>query len=463
MGNSTMGVKFMNSFMEQYPMCFQTFYVDEELLRIDTLDIDNYYIDLTPILHNNLLENPNIFKGFYLASEWLIKYTFRMVEGYVSYIQPNRLIYIALDGIPPAIKLDYQKRRRKYVQKTQERKRKIIYNHYEFTSANITPGTEFMKRLITYFEECLEKKRSSIDHWKNVKIIFSHSSIPGPGEWKIINTISGSAKFDSKGREIRHLVQGFDKQVLFIALNCNKNKLLLSGPLRYDLDQRKFSTIDILTLRQVIEQEFAFLKEIPGFKYNKKSLFLDFTLLETLKRFTFLPHLKELEHQDIKFSSMLSVYKKVLRDTKKYIYQDKINIPQLEILCQELLKMYYALVPPKTVESTPSGLSFQKDKKQKEKTSFLYSSANRYSVEEYAEQYIIALHWVMHYIQGNIISWSWRSTIPFLCSRLENLYDISYITAPTFELGEPREQNEYLLEMFSDRDYWNNELKMNMK
>ncbi|KAI7868802.1 hypothetical protein BDF14DRAFT_476765 [Spinellus fusiger] len=247
-----------------------------------------------------------------------------------------------------------------------------------------------------------------------------------------------------------------------IALNCNKDKLILSAPIKYNLYQREIDMLDIFTLRQVIEQEFSFLKEIPGFKYNTKSLFLDFALLEALKGFVFLPHLKELEHHDITFSSMLSVYKQVLRDTNKYIYHDKINIPQLEILCRELLKMYYTVISQKTIESTLSSLSIQESKKQNKRTNF-YSSANCYSVKEYTEQYIIALHWVIHYIQGNIISWSWRSTIPLFRNRLKNLYDISYITAPTFELGEPREQNDYLLEVFSDVDYWNNELRMNMK
>ncbi|KAI7868803.1 hypothetical protein BDF14DRAFT_1724212 [Spinellus fusiger] len=81
--------------------------------------------------------NPFNFLGLSSASEWLIKYAFKKVESYVGYIQPSKLIYIALDGVPPEIKFDLQKYRRNIARKENKRPK-----NYEFTSANITPGKQ---------------------------------------------------------------------------------------------------------------------------------------------------------------------------------------------------------------------------------------------------------------------------------------------------------------------------------
>lgn len=139
-------------------------------------------------------ENPHLFHAtppvcdvFYLDYNCLIHHASRLsnsasdedvITQVVSYtrklindiVKPSDLVYIAMDGPVPMAKMVRQRERRfKNTKKG------------PFDSTKITPGTDFMHKLSQRVASVV-----SMNVFSCVKrVVFSDSSIPGEGEWKI--------------------------------------------------------------------------------------------------------------------------------------------------------------------------------------------------------------------------------------------------------------------------------------
>lgn len=123
-----------------------------------------------------------------------------MLDDIMSYIDfivricnPQKLIYLALDGVAPRAKMNQQRIRRF---KTSRDKADAIAELIEqghkvpkdpFDSNCITPGTQFMTRLNTELTEYIKKKVAYDIRWTSVTVIFSGSDVPGEGEHKIFD------------------------------------------------------------------------------------------------------------------------------------------------------------------------------------------------------------------------------------------------------------------------------------
>lgn len=77
------------------------------------------------------------------------------------------------------------------IQKVEEEYRKELGDEKElpliqkpFDSNVISPGTEFMKRVKQALEYYINHRIQYYSGWKNLKVIFSGSDVPGEGEHK---------------------------------------------------------------------------------------------------------------------------------------------------------------------------------------------------------------------------------------------------------------------------------------
>ncbi|KAJ2474096.1 tRNA methyltransferase, has a role in tRNA modification [Coemansia sp. RSA 2322] len=102
------------------------------------------------------------------------------VDDLVGLVQPERLLFLAVDGVPPRMKERLQRERRERLAAGP------LTPQSTFNSYCITPGTSWMRRVEAYLCEFIEMKRSSDDNWKNLRVVFSGCQDPGEGEQKIM-------------------------------------------------------------------------------------------------------------------------------------------------------------------------------------------------------------------------------------------------------------------------------------
>ena len=157
-----MGIaRFYRWLSERYPLI-------NEVIDVDNVpEFDNLYLDMNGIIHHCSHGNTG---GRKQASEdhmWLD--VFKYVSGLVYRIKPQKLLYLAVDGVAPRAKMNQQRSRRfraaHDAKESRERSARINQadgsrqvSHAGFDSNCITPGTEFMERLVHHLEFFLKKK-----------------------------------------------------------------------------------------------------------------------------------------------------------------------------------------------------------------------------------------------------------------------------------------------------------------
>jgi len=167
-------------------------------------DMHHLFMDCNSIVYDAFrgiedAENMNI----YQLEELLIELVLNKIEEYLILIKPKKTAYIAFDGVAPLAKMEQQRSRR---YKNSGGKTS------GWSTSNITPGTEFMKKL----SKKLSKK---FEPYKNdaipAKIIISTSEDPGEGEHKLFQYIRSSPTMlptDNCG------VYGLDSDLIMLAL-----------------------------------------------------------------------------------------------------------------------------------------------------------------------------------------------------------------------------------------------------
>ena len=103
---------------------------------------DHFYLDANSIIYDV------VNKYFFKKNEEIITQVIREIEKCIALISPTQTTTIAFDGCAPRAKLKQQRERRfksYYLNKARARILKKETAHWD--TANITPGTEFMKLL----------------------------------------------------------------------------------------------------------------------------------------------------------------------------------------------------------------------------------------------------------------------------------------------------------------------------
>lgn len=184
------------------PVYFKTLISDygDTILHKDIYDdINHLFFDLNCLIHpcaRGLTDETEIINKILDEIDKLIEYT-----GVID------LIYIAIDGIAPKMKMKQQQMRRH--KSALERK----YNEESYWNTNaISPGTHFMKKLNIRLRDKFSK---------NENIILDDSDNRGEGEHKILHYILNN---DLKGKIC---IYGLDADLIQLSLVSHKSDIVL--------------------------------------------------------------------------------------------------------------------------------------------------------------------------------------------------------------------------------------------
>lgn len=160
--------------------------------------VDMMYLDSNSIVYDALREMDMTTKD---TDGSVIEAVTAKLDEYISIVSPRDKAVIAFDGVAPAAKTS-QQRERRYRSSLERSVLSGVKAMWD--TCKITPGTEFMGRLMT----------SLANHYKsNKKVLLCPSTQPGEGEQKIFEHIRGMNMSEKSV-----VVYGLDADLIMLSL-----------------------------------------------------------------------------------------------------------------------------------------------------------------------------------------------------------------------------------------------------
>lgn len=342
-----MGVpKFFRFMSERYPcLC--------ELVRENQIpEFDNLYLDMNGIIHN--CSHPNdLDVHFRISEEQIFRDIFHYIDALFRIIQPQKLFFMAIDGVAPRAKMNQQRGRRFRSAKDAEvleqkaiSKGEILPTDARFDSNCITPGTPFMARLHEALQYFIKYKLSTNPLWQKCRIILSGHETPGEGEHKIIEYIRYLKSEPTFDPNTRHCLYGLDADLIMLGLCTHEQHFsLLREEVKFgknakratSVDDTRFFLLHLGLLKEYLELEFAPIRNQLPFAYDIEKIVDDWIFMGFLVGNDFIPHLPNLHISSNALPLLYKAYMEVLPTMDGYINEEGIlNLERLEIFMKKL-------------------------------------------------------------------------------------------------------------------------------
>ncbi|XP_058129532.1 5'-3' exoribonuclease 1 [Anopheles ziemanni] len=342
-----MGVpKFFRYISERFP-CLS------ELLRENQVpEFDNLYLDMNGIIHN--CSHPNDADvTFRISEEMIFEGVFHYVEYLFKMIRPQKVFFIAVDGVAPRAKMNQQRGRRfRSADEAQQQLKNAIEKGEEIPSGDrfdsncITPGTAFMVRLQKALEHFIQVKIATDVLWKACTVILSGHETPGEGEHKIMEYIRHAKAQPGFNPNTRHCLYGLDADLVMLGLCTHERYFsLLREEVKFGKNDKKttvlkdirFYLLHLTLLSEYLELEFASIRDKLSFAFDIHKLIDDWVLLVYLVGNDFIPHLPHLHINENALPTLYKAYMDVLPQMDGYINEGGIlNLPRLQMLMRRL-------------------------------------------------------------------------------------------------------------------------------
>ncbi|CAG9814067.1 unnamed protein product [Phaedon cochleariae] len=347
-----MGVpKFFRYMSERYPC------LSELVKEYQIPEFDNLYLDMNGIIH--MCSHPddgNV--HFRISEEKIFKDVFHYIEVLFRMIKPQKLFFMAVDGVAPRAKMNQQRGRRFRSAKDSEKqeadalkKGEKLPEEARFDSNCITPGTVFMARLHQQLQYFVVDKISNDPMWQKCKVILSGHETPGEGEHKIMDYIRYMRAQPGYDPNTRHCLYGLDADLIMLGLcthephfsllreevkfgkKSNSNNKRLSVP-----EEITFFLLHLSLMREYLELEFASLKDkLRGFSYDFEKIIDDWVLMGFLVGNDFIPHLPNLHITNGALPILYKAYMDILPTLDGYINEaGKLNLARFEKFMEKL-------------------------------------------------------------------------------------------------------------------------------
>lgn len=406
------------------PVYFKTLISDygDSVLHKDRYDdINHLFFDLNCLIHpcaRGLTDEIEIINKILDEIDKLIEYT-----------NVKDIIYIAIDGVAPKMKMRQQRMRR--YKSALERK----YNNISWNTNAISPGTKFMKSLN-------HSLKNHICKYKN--IILDDSDNRGEGEHKILNYIRNN---NLKGKIC---IYGLDADLIQLALVSHKeNIILLRETTEYNIentnseyiylkiDDLKQKLIGSFNIQRIVDEKRLiddyiflcfllgndFMNHMPSLnlRYGGHNIILDtysklqdrysgyFRLIDrNLNNFIHMTFFKEyINELSILENGMVNKIKMIRYKQYKRIHNEYHNdFKDFQINLSENLSLKYIY------DFQYNNSDDENIKKMIENLPILYSQNETYDIkydEDECKDYIECLLWTTHYYFNQCINWRFHS------------------------------------------------------
>ena len=350
-----MGVpKFFRWMSERYPAISQLI-AENRIPEFDCL-----YLDMNGIIHNCTHKDSDS-PTFRMTEDKMFIAIFSYIEHLFGKIKPQKLFFMAIDGVAPRAKMNQQRARRFRTALDAEKAReKAIKEGLEmpteeaFDSNCITPGTAFMAKLTQQLKYFISKKVSEDVDWQGVEVVLSGHEVPGEGEHKIMEYIRQAKAQPDYDPNVRHCLYGLDADLIMLGLlSHDPHFCLLREEVTFgrsnskkskELEHQNFYLMHLCIVREYLELEFQELKAdgAMGFSYDMERIIDDFILMAFFVGNDFLPNLPNLHINEGALALMFQKYKEVLPRLGGYINEHGvINLGRLKMLLTELAEVEY--------------------------------------------------------------------------------------------------------------------------
>ncbi|XP_055845347.1 5'-3' exoribonuclease 1 [Episyrphus balteatus] len=345
-----MGVpKFFRYISERYP-CLS------ELARENSIpDFDNLYLDMNGIIHNcSHPDDGNI--HFNISEEDMFKDICNYIEKLFFLIKPQRLFFMAVDGVAPRAKMNQQRSRRFRSAKDAEnlslqaKNRGEIIEQTPFDSNCITPGTEFMERLQNTLRFFVKHKISTDPMWQKCRVILSGHDSPGEGEHKIMDYIRYLKSQKDFDPHTRHCLYGLDADLIILGLCTHEMHFVVlreevkfgKKTKRASIEETRFFLLHLGLFKEYLELEFSALKTYDSFSMS--NLIDDWVLMGFLVGNDFIPHLPCLHISSNALPLVYQTYIRIYPKLNGNINENGIlNLGRLEIFLEALAEVEFQI------------------------------------------------------------------------------------------------------------------------
>lgn len=224
-----------------------------------------------------------------LEAQFYIKLS-EYLNTLIKTINPKEYFIICVDGVANPAKAN-QQRHRRYLSS--------IHKNELFNNACITPGTEFMIRLDTFFQSWIATNRERLPKI----VIYSSHLVPGEGEQKIFNILRSNNLQGLDNGTINegngiHAVIGLDADLIMLSSLCKFQKFILIRESYTDI-------IDITNLRKEVVDNLTLGWDK---KFNEKLIIQDFVIMVFLLGNDFLPHFMAFHDINETMTLMSNIY-----------------------------------------------------------------------------------------------------------------------------------------------------------
>jgi len=341
---------------DQYPDIINN-RLDEGLA--EDIAVDNFYLDMNGIIHPCTHGN-NENELIYLDETAMFKKIFLYVDRLYKMVQPNKVLYLAVDGTAPRAKMNQQRSRRFRSAKEAEQlaadlaarenfKGKKLENDptkKRFDSNCITPGTDFMLKLSLALQKWVDYKLKTDPFWMNgATVVVSGPDVPGEGEHKVMEFIrDNQAEYKKTGQStdlygpgLTHVLYGLDADLIMLGLVTHENNFMLlrekmsvvmagRGRNKYrkkkdmmEYTRHDFELLELSSLRKLLAIQFRKFSDQLAGDYSLDRIVDDFVFMCMLVGNDFLSHTPHLEINTGAVSLMLTTYIDLLPDWGGYL------------------------------------------------------------------------------------------------------------------------------------------------
>ena len=458
-----MGVPYLFAMLKKrYPSCVK-------YARVAICD--SLFLDWNGGIHiacrNVLEETSSLNMSVVNLEKKMIKRIVSDLHSTIKTANPQKLVYIAIDGVAPSSKISHQRKRRYKTVKDKELMSQLKKEHHisdniaSWDSNSITPGTNFMKTIC----HALKTEFQQSPQYKNIEVIFSSADAHGEGEQKIIQYIRSQST-----KKLGHCwIHGLDADFIFLTLLTSHVSVTMW---RDDPKQSCFLEID--ELRDLLVSDLSSEKE------ESVNIIKDLVFLSSLLGNDFLPGMLSLPIFPNGFETLIQVYK----GEKNPLVKDE-NVIDLRVLHSILSRLTVQeeesikrRVKRWKSSNSPTDINpFVQAVEQYEKnfpridifkhnenwvsSYYKYHNIHHRVVKGVCYEYLNGMKWVLDYYTGNSFSWKWfykYNTSPLLKDILPNMETFQFVK---MDIGKPVPQDVQLMCVLPPQSQ--NLLKLNLQ